>query len=150
MNFPRQRVEIMDLVQLANKTLMTILEFIKQYPIFNVGDFVVIDNEYLRRVKRLPFFGKTWDTKKEIDTVDELCNKNLQEDHSYSPLGYEFEKYSPLLRQFNTERTAFFNLETMELYDEEKHPHLIVERKRFELIDELERLKEHEKNSLEL
>ncbi len=110
---------------------MTAIDMIKSFKEFNVGDFVVTDNQHLFQIVRLPRFKYTvrysdgdWDTY----YVDDFESIRSSE---WEMIGYQVKYQSAVTHEFavkNYKITVQY-----ELYDSIKHDHLKSKYKAFQI-----------------
>lgn len=114
---------------------MTVLEGIKKFVEYNIGDFVVT-NGVLYQITQLPCFEYTirytdgdWDTYM-VQNFEEVAS------HNWDILGYGL-KY---LRDDGFAYTRHHLFVEYELYDEKVHSKLISSYKKFQLLSDLDEL----------
>jgi hypothetical protein len=113
---------------------MTVLEFLKNYPEFKIGDYVVLEGSHGRIVciiNQLPLFDI-----KDKDNYSSVLPENA-DFKSVTMTGYR------IMRECNNhlvEQTlGFFRLDT-ELFDNNKHKDLLVKKERLDLVIRLNKL----------
>lgn len=113
---------------------MTVLNFLRNYPIFKVGDYICSENE-IYIISELPLFRSK-------DKFHDIISKELPDEadeNLISIIGYKV--LSEWQNKTHEETLDFFQIRDFKLFNENIHTQLLIKKQRLELIIKLNSLK---------